>query len=314
MPHGFVERSRRHPAGRGPDRGPESVQRRHPDPEPVALLAEPVRGGNAAPLEGDLAEGVRIRHHQWARESAPLAGGRNEKGRQAPAAEARIGRGEHDVRVGDPRVRDERLHSVEYVRVALAHGGRGDRGHVGARLGLGHREAAHADPTDRRLQPLLDEGRAPEQGDRRRSERLEREDGVRQRRVRGEAFPEDAARPEVLGSNRLEPAVGSELRADVARECTGLVVAPRVHALELRGGERERSFGQAEVPVVQKGANRCEVDHPNTGVRFSTNASYASRKLGSSMQIACARASASSASSSVMWHSSLSDFLVTARA
>jgi hypothetical protein len=110
--------------------------------------------------------------------------------------------------------------------------------------------------------------------ERRGAQRLEREHGVRERRMVRQRLAHHAAGPEVLRADRLEPALLAQQAAELAGALAGtLVVVEDLAAGQLARPERSRGLGQLVVTRLDERPHRVEVDHSNLGGRFATNAS-----------------------------------------
>lgn len=123
---------------RGPGRGQRAGGIGHV--EPLALVADPVRGGHSAVLEDQLAKAEAVQACLGAgrAEPEPRAVALDEERRQA--ARAWAGPCHHAVHVADVGVAHEALAAVEHVRVAIADRRAAHAEHVAAALGLGHRD------------------------------------------------------------------------------------------------------------------------------------------------------------------------------
>ena len=278
VPERLGERARSHAARRGGDGRPEPVQRHHPELEAPALRAHPLLRRDGALLESDLAEGVGLAQHLRPDEAEPFGAGRHEEAGDPAAPGGRIRGREHRIDVGDAGVGDERLAPVQNVFVASPLGARGQRGRVAAGLRLGHRERADrapvqdaGEPPGRELGPVsrivLQLGRQQERCP---SERLEGEDGVRERRGGGQRLPDQAAGAEVRLSDRDQPSAGAEQARQPPRFLAGLRVVGRLRPRrDLAGREGADPLRQLEVVVLQEGADRTGAPFRRTSHRAS---------------------------------------------
>ena len=91
---------------------------------------------------------MRRAHHLRPDEAHAVDAGVDHEAGEAFLAALCVHGGEHDVVVGDARVRDEDLAAVEDIVGAVEARGRADRGDVAAGLRLGHRKGRHRAPFD----------------------------------------------------------------------------------------------------------------------------------------------------------------------
>ena len=136
-----VGRALRDPERLRGDARARAVEDPHRDLEALALLAEQVRGGDAAVVEGELAGGRAGDAHLRLQASDGEARRiRLDEERGDPRMPAvGVGLREDGVEVGDAGVGDEALAAVEDVLVAVADGRRPHRRRVGAGAGLRQR-------------------------------------------------------------------------------------------------------------------------------------------------------------------------------
>ena len=138
-----LERALRDPDGLGGDGRPAAIERPHREIEAVALLADPVRGRDADPIERELRGRAAADAHLVLDAGDAEALGRHldDEARQSPMARrVRIGHGEDRDELGDRALADEPLRARDDVVVAVADGRGAGRGGIGAGLGLGQRE------------------------------------------------------------------------------------------------------------------------------------------------------------------------------
>ena len=131
--------------------------------------------------------------------------GIDDEGRDAAAAFALAGAGEHDVKIGDAPVGDPGLFAVEHIGVAVLVGGAVERRHVrsGVRLGEGERRDRLAGRGARQVGALLLLGAV--EGDRARAQALHGEGeiseaGMARQRLADEA---DRARVDHVGNGAI---------------------------------------------------------------------------------------------------------------
>ena len=191
----------------GADGGAEHVQRRHGDLEALARSADALRQGHAAALEAQGGEGMRRDHLDALGDRQARRVRLDQEGREPAGAGRLAGAGEDDVEVGDAAVRDPGLHPVEPdVAGAVGDGGGGERGDVGAGLGLGEREGGDGLARgDGRQDAALQLVRA-EQADRAGAEALHGEGEVGEAVAVGQGLAGEAEGADVEG--RVQPAMG----------------------------------------------------------------------------------------------------------
>jgi hypothetical protein len=260
----------------GADRGAHPVQRPQPERKAASLLPQEIGRGNAASLERDLAEGMGRGEDLGARKAESRRAGGHEEGGDPFSARLGIGRGEHDVEVGDSRVRDVRLGAVQDVVASFPPRPRAERGDVRAGFGLGHGERGHRASRDRLLGQSRPRRRAGQEKGQR-PETLQREHRVGERTLRCERLARETAGAPVAAADRIEqlgrPDRGEKRpRFDAGR---GIALGRRA-GRDLARGERGGLGRECLMGGIEEGSNRARLGdrhQRNRGSRFSRKAS-----------------------------------------
>ena len=231
---------------------------------------------------------MRRAHHQWLHVLEALGLRRHDEGGDAPAATFRVGGGEHDVNVGDAGIRDEGLGAVQHVAAVVPDSGGRHGSHVGAGLGLTHREGTHGRAVEQLGEPSLTLVGVVAEKERRARECLDGVDRIGQRVGTGQNLAGQAGSALVLSLYRAQPSPGAQQCQDLQGLATAGVVVGRLgkggHALTCKGRDGLRPFA---VRILEKGAHSLRIEHhTNRASRFSVKASYASRKFGFSIHFA----------------------------
>ncbi len=216
------------------------------------------------------------------------------------AAQRPVQGGEDAVEVGDSGIRDEALHAVEHVVRPVAARRRRDRPDVRAGLRFGHREAGDGAARGHLRQPALLLFRAAREGDGHRTQRLQREERVGERRSSCERLANETERAQVglagdraaekpLLPHRLDQAARGGSRRGIVRRRREMQESPLHDLLHPRR--------ELEMVRLEERPHGARSSHRKSGLRFSRKASYASRKFESCMQIDWISTSAASAAS-----------------
>jgi hypothetical protein len=168
-----------------------SVRMASLNPSPSA--AEPVRIGNAAPLEAQRGQRMRGDHLEPLGHHEPRRVGGHEERRHAtrPGAVG-VAACDHAVEVGNTTVGDPRLGAIEHPIGAVAARTRGERAHIGAGVGFGERERRDRLTTRDARQPVRAQRVGALEHERPRAEALHGEGKVGESIVPGERFAHNA--------------------------------------------------------------------------------------------------------------------------
>ena len=247
----FGQRSGRHAAGGGGHGGPQPIERREPEAVAASLVSQQGVGGKAAAVEGDLAQRMRRAQHLGPREAEPGRVGRHQEAADSLGALGSVGRGEHGVEIGDPRVGDQRLAAVQDVAVALPPGGGRERGDVGPGAGLGHGEGGHHLARGDRPEPALPLRRRAGEQHRRGAQGLQGEHRVGERRRLAERLAQPGSR-----------------RGDRARRSAGASRPCRAAPSSARASRR----ATASSAGAARGGDLCRRRRPRTARRTPRDA------------------------------------------